>query len=116
MQKQEYMVFANRLRTFMENAGMTQDTLAERLGVNRASVSYYINGIKMPRMSTIDRICQIFNCRRSDLLDPTGDLSQDESGLISDYRLLIPEERRIARNLVSDMAEKYKKRATGSAS
>ena len=114
--KRENMVFAQNLKNLMSRERLTINSFAKKLNTSPSLICDYVNGKKMPRMKTVDIICQFFNCRRSDLLDPTGDLSHDESGLIEDYRLLIPEERRIARNLVSDMAEKYKKRAAGSAS
>lgn len=57
-------------------SGKTQAELADYLGVTQASVSNWVNGVKIPRMDKIDKICEFLNCTRSDLL--VGE-SQDSS-------------------------------------
>ena len=67
--KEEYRVFSNNLKYFMDKFGYTQITLGDKLGVSNTTVSTWCLGDKMPRMDKIDRMCQLFNCKRSNLLE-----------------------------------------------
>ena len=62
-------IFSKRLRFFLNKYEMTQNELAKRLGVGTTSVYNWCNGIKTPRMDKVDAMCNIFNCRRSDLME-----------------------------------------------
>ena len=69
MSEREFLtVFAKRLRYYLNENGMTQKDLAERLGVGTTSVYNWLNEIKSPRMDKVDQMCKIFGCNRSDLL------------------------------------------------
>ena len=68
-EKEFNAVFSNRLRYFLNKYDMTQNELAKRLGVGTTSVYNWCNGIKNPRMDKVDAMCEIFNCRRSDLME-----------------------------------------------
>lgn len=62
-------LFAKNLNTFMEYYGLSQGQLADRLGYGHSAVSTWCRGIKFPRLSTIDKMTEIFHCTRSDLLE-----------------------------------------------
>lgn len=62
-------VFSKRLRYYLNKYDMTQNELAKRLGVGTTSVYNWCNAIKSPRMDKVDAMCDIFNCRRSDLME-----------------------------------------------
>lgn len=67
-------VFARRLLYYMYIANISQKKLADSVGVSESSVSQWVKGTKVPRADKVDKICDIFNCKRSDLVDePTGD-------------------------------------------
>lgn len=68
-EKEFNAVFSKRLRYFLDKHNMTQNELAKRLGVGTTSVYNWCNGIKSPRMDKVDKMCEIFNCRRSDLME-----------------------------------------------
>jgi len=69
MSEEEFnIIFSRRLTYYLNEYQMTQTDLAKRLSVSTASVSDWINGKKSPRMSKIDAMCNIFNCKRSDLM------------------------------------------------
>ena len=61
-------IFSKRLRFYLEQNEITQVELAKRLGVGPTSVYNWCNGIKTPRMDKIDAMCEIFECKRSDLM------------------------------------------------
>lgn len=48
--------FGRNLRTLRAFKGMGQDELAERAGMNRASISLLENGYRQPRRSTARRL------------------------------------------------------------
>lgn len=68
------IIFSTNLLHFLKTNNMTQAELAERLEVSTATTSNWCNGIKLPRMDKIDKMCKIFNCLRSDLIEDKGNL------------------------------------------
>lgn len=80
MSEQEFnAVFSKRLRYFLNKYGMTQVELAKHLGVGTTSVYNWCNGIKAPRMDKVDAMCDLFKCKRSDLIeDKDSDHTVDE--------------------------------------
>lgn len=67
-------IICKKLNYYMDLNKTTQTRLAEYIGVSVATVSNWCKGIKTPRMSKIDKICEFFNIQRSDLLeDKTSD-------------------------------------------
>lgn len=61
---------------------ISQQQLADALGVTQSSVSTWCIGSRLPRMDRIDQICKYLNVSRADLLinDPAGyaDIERDE--------------------------------------
>ena len=51
------MDFAERLIQYREAHNLTQEALAERLGISRRMLYKYEAGISVPRASTLKRIC-----------------------------------------------------------
>lgn len=51
-------MLSTKLRNARRNAGVTQDQLAELLGINRATISKYESGAIEPTMSQIEKICK----------------------------------------------------------
>lgn len=64
-------IIARNISDYMTRLDLYQQDVAEALNVSQATVSNWCKGIKMPRMDKIDKLCELFKCRRSDLfLDP----------------------------------------------
>lgn len=88
MSDQDYMnVFATNLKRYLNENNMSYADLAKRLGVSAQSVSYWANGQKAPRMDKVDMMCEIFHCRRSNLMeakyyddDKTAQIAQEIKG------------------------------------
>lgn len=77
MSEKDYAeIFSKNLKKMMEINDMTQLELSKRLGVASSAVNYWVKGIKNPRMDKVDKMCEIFGCKRSDLMQ---DHSEDES-------------------------------------
>ena len=62
-------VFAENLRKYMERNGESQYDLSRLLYVSQPTISYWLSGIKTPRMGTIDKLCEHYRISRSDLLE-----------------------------------------------
>lgn len=70
MSDQEFNeIFSKRLKYYLGKKDMTQADLARLLGVSTQSVTNWCKGSKSPRMDKIDAMCNIFHCRRSDLME-----------------------------------------------
>ena len=64
-------IFARNLRYYLEKNHMSQIELSKKIGVGTTSVYNWCNGVKIPRMDKVDKMCQIFGCKRSDLITDT---------------------------------------------
>lgn len=62
-------VFASNLKYYMEKSGKTQKELAEIAGVSEPTFSYWINGIKFPRIDKIQKLADYFGILKSDLIE-----------------------------------------------
>lgn len=62
-------IIAKKINYYMELNDITQNELADYMGVSQATVSNWQKGIKTPRMSKIDKICEFFHIQRSDLME-----------------------------------------------
>jgi len=59
-----------RLNVLMAERRISGSELAERMGMNRVSVSRLKNSLTMPRLNeaTLDKLCQALDCQPGDLL------------------------------------------------
>lgn len=63
------MKFCDKLAKQRKNNNMSQEQLADRLGVSRQAVSKWESGTSMPDMEKIMQLCKILNCSLDDLVD-----------------------------------------------
>lgn len=61
--------FGNNLIYFMQQAGMTQEELANATGLTQASISRYAAGIQMPGVRAIVNIANVLGVSTDDLID-----------------------------------------------
>lgn len=61
-------ILAKNLSCMLSELNMSQNELARRLGKSKATVSSWTRGEKAPTMRSIDEMCNVFGCERSDLL------------------------------------------------
>ena len=62
------MKFRNNLKKLRKTKKLSQEDLAEKVGVSRQSVSKWETGDAYPEMNNIFMLCKIFNCKINDLL------------------------------------------------
>ena len=118
-------LIAKNINNFLNARNKTQVDLAEYMGVSQATVSNWCKGIKTPRMDKIDKICEFFNCKRSDLMEEK-DLSDEQSYYLNedardmaqflfdnpDYKVLFDASRKVKKediDFVKQMLDRFNK-------
>lgn len=72
MGEKEYAkIIAKNLRNWMLKRDVTQADLCRDLDLSKTTVSSWMNGVRTPRMSKIDMLCDYLGCSRADLMEPT---------------------------------------------
>lgn len=86
MSEKEYAkIIARNLRNIAFNAGKTQADISRDLQINKATVSSWMNGTRIPRMDKIDLLCHYFNVTRSAIME-AGDGSDESYYMDPDSR------------------------------
>lgn len=62
------MKFGENLYNLRKKGKMSQENLAEKVGVSRQSVSKWENGEAYPEMDNIMKLCDIFHCKINNLV------------------------------------------------
>lgn len=65
---EEYSIFTKRLREVRSSTGMSQNQVAEALGVSRSAYAYYETGATRPDLETLIRIARVFGVTTDYLL------------------------------------------------
>ena len=75
------MRFSEKLPKLRKNNNLSQEQLAEQLGVSRQAVSKWEAGNSYPDMEKMLQMCKILNCHLEDLMDDgsIGNISTEES-------------------------------------
>lgn len=97
-------VFSNRLSFYMNYYGISQKELAKRMNVSEASVSNWVKGVKVPRADKVDKLCTIFSCNRSDLVEnPVAAVTPLVQQHITNYSRLKPDQQVLIDDLVTNV-------------
>ncbi len=75
------MNFGAKLKELRKGQKLTQQQLAERLGVAKSVVSYYESGDRYPSYDVLVRIAHVFHTTTDYLLDVSRDQVVDVTGL-----------------------------------
>lgn len=71
MTEKEYsQVVASNLKRLAYENGKAQKEIAKSLGVAPSTVACWFNGIRTPKMDSIDALCKFFHCDREDIMEP----------------------------------------------
>ena len=77
---------SNKIKILREKHGLTQSEIAECLGIDRSTYTYYENGRTIPPWHTLRKIAQVFRVSYTDLLEDENKsivsdvlISQDDS-------------------------------------
>lgn len=94
--------FGERLRSLRESRSLTQDDLAEALGLTKQAVSQYERGVRRPDFEILSMICDHFNVSVDFLLgksDYTPRLLDAQGLSLMDQYYLEPETAELAQQL-----------------
>lgn len=70
----------NRISLYRQNAGMTQEELADKLGVTPQAVSKWERGVSLPDVTLLAQLCHILHCSADSLLGTqSGDYSETQN-------------------------------------
>lgn len=92
------MKFSERLQILRNEHGLTQNQLADKLGIKQQAISQYEKGTSLPKIDIILKVAQIFNVPLGYVMGVTDernidDLPEDSKRLLEIYDSL-PEERK----------------------
>ena len=79
----------NRIRKYRKEVGLTQEQLAEEIGVTKSRVSNWEQGINRPDADILAELCKALNVSPSILLDvylTDDELNEQEKKVIKAYR------------------------------
>ncbi|MGM8299634.1 helix-turn-helix domain-containing protein [Clostridium perfringens] len=65
---EEFQIFGENIKRFRKANKLTQEKLAEMLGISRSTLSYYEHGSIEPNITTIMNISKIMNCSIDELM------------------------------------------------
>ena len=116
------MSFASRLRQAREQSGLTQQDLAEKLGVTKSAIGNYENGVSSPKWDVLLKIFDVLQVEPKflyqdsfsfDSADPVV-LTPQQSALLSSFDQLNEEGQQKAVDYVDDLVltGRYKKCAS----
>ena len=63
------MKFGDNLKTLRKKNNISQEVLADKVGVSRQSVSKWETGDAYPEMNNILQLCKIFHCNIGELVN-----------------------------------------------
>lgn len=101
--------FRKNLIKYLNETNTTQEELAKYIGVGVSAVSNYVQGLNMPRMNKIDKICEFFKIKRTDLLESDEDDTSEDKELMllaRDINDLSDEERELIINMIKHFRSK----------
>ena len=70
-------VFGKKIKEYREKLQLSQEELSEKLEITQRQVSMIERGLSFPKLSTLNKLSQIFNCNIQDLFD--NDYLQSET-------------------------------------
>lgn len=83
------MNFGEKLKKLRTSQRLTQQQLADRLGVAKSVVSYYESGDRYPSYDVLVKIARIFHTTTDYLLDVSKDSVIDVTGLSEEDRTVV---------------------------
>lgn len=105
MTNEEYgkIISKNLKRIFYEHE-KTQADVSRDLGINKATLSSYMTGTRIPKMNTIDKLCHYFNVSRVDIMEEQRARDQLER-LIAYYQRLVPADKDTLERMAKALSE-----------
>lgn len=103
--KDEKIVFANNLREILNEKGVSQQTLADNIGVSKSAVSFWLSGQKYPSPGKIQKIADYLGVRKSQLIDDVPAVSYRADLLAHKLEQLTPSQLEVVDMMVDAFLE-----------
>lgn len=71
-------IIARNLKRLVYESGKSQEEIAKYMGVSRTSITNWCSGVRTPKMDKIDKLCELFGCKRSDIMEDRKELTTDD--------------------------------------
>lgn len=63
------MYYSETIKRMRKERGLTQQELADALGVSRSAIGMYESGTREPNFEMCEALADFFNCRLSDIIE-----------------------------------------------
>lgn len=74
---------ANRLKIYRKNMGLTQQQVADIIGVRRSSYSYYEIGKSRPKLEAMNKLAKLYNTSVDELMSDTDSINSEENDYVT---------------------------------
>lgn len=103
------MSIAERLITLRKKKGLTQQALADALGLHITQIKRYEAGTSQPSLEALRKIVQTLRVTTDSLIFEPGELEPDEDLRLQFQAIasMPPEEQRVVKQLLEGMIIKY---------
>ncbi len=104
-------LFGNRIKTLRKNAGLTQEQLAELVGLDTQHLCKMENGIHFPKVKNLVSIAKVFQVDISDLFvfDNANKLKNRRNEIILNIKKLSDYELEVVSKFISALFDLRKK-------
>ena len=104
-----YMPFPERLTSLRKQRGLTQEALAELVGVTKTQVYRYENGSSQPTLDVIKRMAVSLSVTTDELIFEENERKPDDSllFLLEGVSGLDPDEKHVVREMVEGILLKH---------
>lgn len=92
-----------------QQAGLTQEQVAEQLGIGYVAVSRMERGLVMPTVVRLYQLAEILGCSSADLLDENSPLADDQARrLYHLFARLHESDRKMLGNILQTLSERLR--------
>lgn len=108
-QKQLAVAVGRAISKHRVRSGLTQEAVAERLGVGNEAVSRIERGIVMPNITRLLELADIFGCEAAELLSEVSPLVEDQASRVNHLLAALDQsDRQLVIELVERLATRLK--------
>ena len=101
------MTLSEKIQACRKRAGLSQEQLAERLGVSRQAVSKWETGEATPELSKLAALCSVLNVSADWFLNDIGPEPPQEDGAAKEHSSGSPDRLERLPGFISRMVRKY---------
>lgn len=101
-------IVSKNLKRIMYEHEKTQADVSRDLNINKATLSSWMTGTRVPRMKMVDILCNYFNVTRQDIMEEQSTVTDEDTQLLNLFHKLNPEGRAMALTQLQLLADSPK--------